>query len=68
MGKFEKNIWNEVLYSCGAFKDYLDPVLEEEELFDKASSVQNITGDKIVKRNSKNTSTRDRWLEVFKLT
>ncbi|CAH1971900.1 unnamed protein product [Acanthoscelides obtectus] len=58
--------WAEILSSCEAFKDYIGPILNQDELFDEVSLIRtNVTEDKIVDWNSRNISTEDRWLEVF---
>ncbi|CAH1971283.1 unnamed protein product [Acanthoscelides obtectus] len=47
-------------------KDYIGPILNQDELFDEVSLIRtNVTEDKIVDWNSRNISTEDRWLEVF---
>lgn len=60
--------WAEILASCEAFKDYIGPILNQDELFDEISLIRtNVTEDKIADWNSRNICTEDRWLELFQM-
>lgn len=60
-------IWTEILIlsSCEAFKDYIGPVLNQD---DEVNVVRiNVTEDKIADWSSRTISAEDRWLELFQI-